>query len=407
MQARTEALLGAGALVVVVGLGALLGSRRNTLAQEDRRPSAYLAGPYGARGLAEALERLGIRVRRFRHGLRQLTIERGDSAPVAFVLLDPSEPLRGAEAGKLRAWNDARPGNDLVLAGPRTSSLIRCFGYEVDWRFFDSIEVRPLVPADAGRWPKVAGVLAASHDTVVADSSRIEDAAVTGCVVPPIGRVDTLLTTTTGRVAALRLARGDGGGDVVILADAGLLRNRALRETPAGPFALGLFLGRNREVTFEEAHHGFEEGGSLAGATFAWSRRSPLGWLMWQVALVGVLALLAGGFRFGPPRRVLTRKRRSPLEHVRALATALAAARGHDVAIGSIIEGLRRRLSPAGQRTRGDWRGWLDHLSGQLRTPRARDAVDTLKTLTRPGQSPDGVLKAANAVEDVWQELRP
>jgi hypothetical protein len=407
MRARTEVLLGAGALMLIVALGALLGSRRNTLDQEDRRPSTYLAGPYGARGLAEALERLGVQVRRFRRGLRQLTVEAADSAPVAFVLLDPSAPLRGAEAEKLRSWNDARPGNDLVIAGPQSSSLMQCFGYEVDWRSFDSVEVRAPDPAEAGRWPKVAGVLAASTDTIVADSSRIEDAAITGCVVPPFRRVDTLLTTTTGRVAALRLARGDGGGNVVILSDAGLLRNRALRETPAGPFALGLFSGHYREVTFEEAHHGFEEGGSLAGATLAWSRRSPLGWAMWQVALVGMLALLAGAFRFGPPRRVLERKRRSPLEHVRALATALAAARGHDVAIESIIEGLRRRLSPAGQRPRGERRVWLDHLGEQLRTPRAREAAGTLKTLTLPGQSPEGVLKAANAVEDVWEELRP
>jgi hypothetical protein len=92
---------------------------------------------------------------------------------------------------------------------------------------------------------------------------------------------------------------------------------------------------------------------------------------------------------------------------VRALATALAAARGHDVAIGAIVAGLRRRLSPAGQRGRGDWRAWLTQLSGQSQSPRARDAITTLQELTGPGQTPAGVLRAANAVEDVWEELRP
>jgi hypothetical protein len=148
-------------------------------------------------------------------------------------------------------------------------------------------------------------------------------------------------------------------------------------------------------------------GGSLAGASLDWSLRSPWGWAAWQLAIVGVLALAAGAFRFGPVRSVVERRRRSPLEHVRALATALAAARGHDVAIGAIVQGLRRRLQPAGQRGRGDWRPWVAHLTDTVRRARARDAARTLGSLTRSGQPPEGVLRAANAVEDVWEELRP
>jgi hypothetical protein len=104
---------------------------------------------------------------------------------------------------------------------------------------------------------------------------------------------------------------------------------------------------------------------------------------------------------------VIQRRRRSPLEHVRALATALAAAKGHDVAIGAVVQGLRRRLMPAGQRGRSDWRAWVERLSQNVRSRRALDAAATLKSLTRPGQPPEGVLRAANAVEDVWEELRP
>lgn len=407
MRARTEALIGVAVLAALTGAAALLGSRRGTMGQEDRRSSVFLPGPYGARGLADGLTRLGLEVRRFRRGLRRLDADTGAVLATAFVLLDPSEPVAGSEVETLRAWNDARPENALVLAGRGVAAVMRCYGYALDWRYLDSLEVRPVGGAAEEAWPKVAGILAASLDSVVTDSSRIADARATSCAVPAIAAVDTLLTSTTGRVVALRLIRADSAGDVVLLSDAGLARNRALRETPAGPFMLGLFAGRFRRVIFEEAHHGFGEGGSLAAATLQWSRRSPWGWAMWQLALVGVLALLAGAFRFGPPRPVLERKRRSPLEHVRAVATALAAARGHDVAIRSIVEGLRRRLLPAGQRSRGDWREWLTQLGAHVQSPRARDAVATLKNLTRPGQSPDGVLRAANAVEDVWQELHP
>jgi len=321
------------------------------------------------------------------------------------VLLDPSFPITGTEVELVRAWDDST-GGGLLLAGRGAAAVMRCYGYGIDWRTLDSTEVRP-AGDEAGSWPRTPGVLASRTDTLVADSSRQDDVGITECVVPPVARVDTLITSVTGRVVALRLHRGDTGGEVVIAADAGFFRNRTLRETPAGPFTLGLFAGRYRRVIFEEAHHGFEEGGSLARATLAWSLRSPWGWAMWQMSLVGLLALLGAAFRFGPARQIIRRQRRSPLEHVRALATALAAARGHDVAIGSIVEGLRRRLLPSPQRAGSDWRGWLESLGENLQSERGRNAVRTLKTLTRPGQSPEGVLQAAHAVEDVWEELRP
>jgi hypothetical protein len=49
----------------------------------------------------------------------------------------------------------------------------------------------------------------------------------------------------------------------------------------------------------------------------------------------------------------------------------------------------------------------LAHIAEHVQTARAREAVGALQALTRPGQSPEGVLRAANAVEDVWEELRP
>jgi hypothetical protein len=405
MRPRGEALVGLGSLALLVALAAALGTRRNRSAQEDFRPSTLLSGPRGARGLADALTHLGAEVVRWRRGLQTLPLDSSAQGRSVLVLLDPSERLTGAEAATIRTWSDQQAAGDLVLAGWGSAALMRCFGYTVERRPFDSLAVH--ATAAGGRWPSVGAVLASTTESVVTDSSRAADASVTGCAVAPVASVDTLLMSRTGRAVALRLHRADRDGEVLLFADAGLLTNRALRETDAGPFALSLFRPRYARILFEEAHHGFSEGGSLAGATLDWSVRSPWGWAMWQVAVVGLLALFAGVVRFGPPRPVLERKRRSPLEHVRALATALAAARGHDVAIGAIVAGLRRRLSPAGQRGRGDWRAWLTQLSGQSQSPRARDAITTLQELTGPGQTPAGVLRAANAVEDVWEELRP
>jgi hypothetical protein len=123
--------------------------------------------------------------------------------------------------------------------------------------------------------------------------------------------------------------------------------------------------------------------------------------------LVGLIALVVAAVRTGPIRSAIVRTRRSSIEHVRALATALQAARGHDVAVDLLIRGLRRRLSRDARPGREPVAAWIGTLASRVRTAPARAAATRLMTLTRPGRSVDDVLAAAHAVEDVWQDLRP
>ncbi len=224
------------------------------------------------------------------------------------------------------------------------------------------------------------------------------------CRVPAFTSVRTLLGSPRGPVV-LRLEEASGR-QVILVADAALLSNHALRDTDAGPFVLDLFAGHYEHIIFDEYHHGYGAAGSLGAATLAWSRRSPWGWAAWQLIGVGVAALLFGAIRFGPALPGITRRRRSPLEHVHALATALSAARGHDEAIAAIVRGLRRRLAPPALRARGDWRLWLQQRDRQNASPEERAALTTLNSLTQPGQPSSSVLHAANAVEDLWQSLQ-
>lgn len=406
MRPRTEAALGLAALVSLVALAAGLGQRRNASAQADQRPSTFVAGPYGTRALAEGLERLQVEVTRARGGLRRLPRDSGSGRGTVLALLDPSRSLGPAEVRHLLDWAEDTLGGHLLLAGPGAEPVMRCFGFTLDWRATDSVAVAPPDAPSSSAWPRVAGLLARHSEATVTDTTQTADGLVGACTVPVFAAAETLLVGPGRRVSVLRLTRALDQREITLLSDVGLLRNRALRETDAGAFALGLFAGRYGRAIFAEAEHGFGEGGSLAGATLEWSRRSPLGWAGWQLAGVGVLFLLAGAIRFGPVRHVIVRRRRSPLEHVRALATALSAARGHDVAIAAIVRGLRRRLNPAA-RSRGAVGPWLAQLAANVRTPRARAAVQSLEQLTRPGQRAASVLEAANAVEDVWQELRP
>lgn len=396
MRPRAELAL---ALVALLALGmgaALLGSRKRPAESTDPRRSTFVTSPDGAQALAEALTRLGVNVARSRRRLDSTAIAPRDGSAsgmprTLLAFLAPSEPLNGYEARQLAAR--VRHGGDLLLAGPTAGVAISCYGFYAR-RLPDSL---------------AAGTIWATHvllplpDSAAADSAGIRRAA--NCAVTAT-HVDTLLATRDGRAVALRLNTASGA-DVTLVADGALFSNRALRETKAGEFALGLVAGRYPRVVFDEYHHGFGPSGSLAGAVWAWSFRSPWGWAAWQLLLAGTLALAASAIRFGPARRVIERRRRSALEHVRALANALAAARGHDVAIATQVRGLRRRLARGGAAGRGPVSAWLDQLAANVRTPRARAAVATLRSLTQGPQPANAVLRAADAVEDVWDELKP
>jgi hypothetical protein len=409
MRPRTEAILAVALLATLVALAAAVGASRRDAAAEDLRASSFFSGPLGARGLADALRRSGVTVSASRRRLDELEHDTSRNGRRLIMLLDPADPMSGAEQTLFLDWFASAPASDLLLAGSGASRLMGCFGHLVDRRPLESVTLLPIAGQESANaeWPKVSAVLSASTRSVIIDSSRTEDAGITSCTVPAISRIDTLLTSQAGRVVAQRLWLEGRDQRIVLIADAALARNRALRETPAGPFLLGLITREYQQVVFDELHQGFGQGGSLLKALLGWSRRSPWGWAVWQLAVVGLLLLAVGAIRFGPVRHVIVRRRRSPLEHVRALATALAAARGHDVAIGAIVRGLQRRLHPASRQGRTEWRAWVERLTAQLRSPRAQEAARTLQSLTRPGQPSEGVLQAANAVEDVWQELRP
>ena len=397
MRQRTEAIAAIAVLAVVATLAAATGHARQTATDTTADPSTFLAGPGGSRGLLEALQRLGIGVRRFRDRTVKLP-ELGERAGRMIAVLDPSVPISAPELAVLTRTSAS---NDLLAAGKRAEALMKCFGYRVNRHPFDSVRVH----GSASTAPMVAAELVATGVKFVTDSTRRFDVVGTSCRVPAYREVTTLLASPKGPVV-IRLVRADNARTIILAADAVLFENRAMRDTDAGPFVLGLFAGHADQVVFDEYHHGFGPSGSLAAATIRWSFASPWGWAVWQLAAVGLLALLFGAVRFGPPRAGIIRHRRSQLEHVRALATALAAARGHDEAVAAMVRGLRRRLVPAPLRTRGDWRQWLRRLGERATSPDERRAIAALESFTSPGQSADDVRGAANAVEDLWKTLR-
>jgi hypothetical protein len=400
MRPRTELGVSAGLLL---GLGLIVvavGSRPDREREKSSR-STYITGPGGASGFAEAAALLGVTVERYRRPTA--TLAAPDSTRRAVIaVLGPEVPLTAPDARHL-----LRMPTDLLLAGPGAEAAIRCLGYRVyrrPWR--DSIRTRSPEGAEDLTAPRIAAVLVAHAAREIVDTGAAFDGRRVQCEVRRPVAVDTLLETLRERPVVLRLSY-PAGRTVTLVSDDGLFRNGALRRTLAGAFVVGLVADRYERMIVDEYHHGYVTAGSLGAAALAWSARSPWGWMVWQLIAVGLVALVASGVRFGPVRSAIERRRRSPMEHVRALATTLAAARGHDVAVRLMVQGLRRRLSRGGRPTATDLDVWLAGLGPSVRSTRGREALETLMTTLRTPPDAASVLAAGNAVETLWEELKP
>ena len=111
-------------------------------------------------------------------------------------------------------------------------------------------------------------------------------------------------------------------------------------------------------LVWDEYHHGYGKDSSLERALAEWIIGTPWGWALLQLVAVVLVAIGVSAVRFGPALSVIERKRRSPLEHLEALAAGLEGAAGAETALRLIVSGLRRRLSRSGYIPRGETGGW-------------------------------------------------
>lgn len=420
MSHRTEILL-AFLFAAAVTVALIAGARQQTRPTSTWEPvSTYRSGPMGGRAPYDVLARLGVPVERRRTALFDLSRQVG-RRPALLAIVSPEQWLAPAEQEAVARY--VGTGGALLAAGD-AGGLTECFGWRITAldsteQTRDSAAVR--VPEGLGPLPRVEWVLhVRGTDTLDNQAKRAAEQPKRGgfrrllkqneaCQSAVGAGVDTILATLRGTPVFVRL-RFHGGGSVVLIADDRYLRNAAWRSSDVAALLVPLLVPSPQtrgHVTWDEYHHGYGDTTSLTGAVLAWMARSPTGWLLWQLVVVGLVWLAVTAVRFGPPRAVLDRRRRSPLEHVEALAAGLEGAGGADTAVALTISGLRRRLSRTGQPMRGDAGPWLRALELVLPGARGRAAARRLQeALANPG-GPERVLAAAQAVEDVWQELHP
>lgn len=394
----------AGAATLLIGVAVYEAQRHAPdPSQHDPRASTYLAGPHGARGLAETLRRLGVPVRRRERALFDLPRPRTGRPADLYVFLDISIPT----AAELDAVREHVAGGGRVFVAGETW-IERCFGYrsltpsERDkTTAVDSFAVRAMPARDL---PAARRLL----QRMPIDSFDVSGRALS-CAPLFATAVDTLLTGVDGQAVALRLSFR-GGGRATLLADVRFVTNRTLKNSDAGVVVLPWLLAdAPARIVVDEYHHGFGETTSvwgMLGITLRWLAGRPLGWAVLHLCAVTVLALALAAARFGPVRAAIERRRRSPLEHVEALAVGLEGAGGGETAVQLIVSGLRRRLGRGGRPLTGDARAWVAALELAVRDERGRHAARRLKWIVTQRGGNETATAAAHAVEDVWESLQ-
>ena len=391
-------------LLAVFALTVLLTPRDTDGRSGDSRLTVRSTGPMGASGLHQAATRLGWRTER----LTAPYAARMDSAAV-YAVLDPPVPLTAGEVHRL--LEAVRAGAGLLVVAQRGSSLSDSLG---------------LVPSRNGE-QLVAPPGVACPDSLnrpgalVWLGGGVLSLRVRGASVPP-GAVAFAHTRRPGRLDSLDLvvrATGDslppavlgvplGRGRVVFVADADLLRNDVLRvcEWGMGMAAFRaldwLSAAGGHRLVFDEYHHSAWADARPVAAVRRWLAGSPAGRMLLQGALAALVLIAAVGARAIAPRARPRIERRSPLEHVSALARAYEEVRATRLAVRRLVRGLRRRHQRAGARPAGD-DDFLDATAARHRS--VAPDVDRVRAAMRDPLEPEAFVQAGDAIHRIDSQL--
>ncbi|HET7462453.1 MAG TPA: DUF4350 domain-containing protein [Longimicrobium sp.] len=336
MHSRRELWVLGGVVLVIVALALLTTRGERGRAAFDPRPSTYVSGPFGARALIETLRELKLPVARRMEPFADAGKLQGPLAVLA-PSMDPSE----GEVHALAEW--VREGGTLIYASRASGG----------WRD------REIALDTLG-----LGLVPVARDTLVMalDLRGVGAVATTEPhrLTEGVGTVEgfrrgfsrgsralgkaTVLASTGGTPVVVDFRVGKGR--VIAWSDALPLVNGRLKTSRAALlFArTAADAASGRPVVFDEYHHGFETGSGVMGGTlrFLLSERWGHAALQVTVALLGLLLLF--GRRFGAPLPPPPVRRRSPLEHVEALAGAYQKAGARDTARRLLLAGMARRL---------------------------------------------------------------
>lgn len=326
---------------------------------ESANLSSHVLGDGGGRGFHLVLEALGVTVSRWQRPLVELP-RRSDAA---VALLAPRVALEDPEVDWLMDYVADGGLVVYVPAGPEIDAFGEQLGLERR-AWSGTVESWASPPDD------LRGVL----DELPDETSVYDD--VLDVDQNTVDLVELLVADDTNAVAVARLRIGRGAV-LVPTADADLLTNATLADHE--PSALGAVrlvhaALQGRPLVFDEYHQGYQDGAGVVAALSDWALGTHAGWSALTLLALGVLALLAAGWRFGRALAPPPPPSRSSLEHVDALADAFVGSRASARPARLLVEGLRRRWRLV---TMHDLERRLDALAA--RAPELSDDIATVR----------------------------
>ncbi len=317
-----------------------------------KQPSTFFNAPYGTKAAYLVLEKLGYDVRRLRRPIDYDTLDGFG----ALVLLRPAHCLNEYEAGVLRDW--IRQGHNLLVAPPEEPVWTEeewneereeeCAGPYAWFRYAEADSQAEESDKQPDESPPRIHLPEGINDLTAGDDIRFT-------VEHPLtwpgeeSRAEIIWEDESG-VVAFQASYGEGR--IIALADVYALTNRGLGEGDHPVWLAGLAATLMQDhpaapLAFDEYHAGFpyQPNPWLAASRLLWDDRWACA--VTQVLLMGMLALVANGARFGRPQRPTPRRRRTQGEFTQAAGRFLHAARARDVANSTLNGYYRERLCRA------------------------------------------------------------
>jgi len=373
------------ALVLVIV--SILLSPEQTPVDREGRLTTYAASPGAARGMYEVAQRLGWRVSR-----RVSPLTRPLDTAAVYAILDPPIPLSLDETHTM--LDAVRRGAGLVYVVENGSPL----SDSLRVRHSDSGYYAVRGPRDSAACPGRDSPAATMwydqrvHLYAIQATAPLPSDTVVFLLLrrsPPGPRSDSSLSSSSAtkrwpRYAAVGFPLGRGR--VVAVADADAFRNDVVRvcRWGVGRQVVGMLDwvsgGGRPPLVFDEYHQGFGPHASVTRAMAHFLVRAPSGRTVAQIAAAGLVLLLALAVRPIVPRERSSIERRSPLEHVAALARAYEQIGASRVAARRLARGLRRRHTPG---------SWARITEGDGRTMDADAAFLSAVAARYPGAARD------------------
>ncbi|MFN2400206.1 MAG: DUF4350 domain-containing protein [Gemmatimonadaceae bacterium] len=402
-DARFERLLTPRAVLaalVALAVIAYLVTPESELGGSDPELTTHSTHNGGARGLFLVLRQLGWATER-----RTVPFRQSLDSTAIYLVLDPPIPLSGVEVHEL--LDGVRRGAGLMVFPVRGTPMADSL------RLARSLGAPHALDSDtATKTPEADSIVRGNHlvdvrhhlqkhpwwqsDTADSLADKLSGDTLTLLAALPASR--------EGRhpvVMAMRLGRGR----IVIVAEPRLLSNSSLRDSEAGMLTVRLleWLGAPpTRLVFDEYHHGFGEHTGMTAVVRRLLGDTPPGRVLMQLIIAALLLLGARSARPIAPRARARIERRSPIEHVGALARAYAQIEATPIATRRLVHGLRRRHPLVAHDSAHD-EAYLRALSE--RHPALRNEVDLLIAASNNKRQTDEFLQIARAIASIERTI--